>query len=92
MFSENIINYLLHHYQIASIQGRQIQCRKDPMHVSHVEKNMVEESESLCPVGNTKSKFRQGLVPINSNSGSVLLSLALFITLNIKSLILSTYP
>ena len=39
MFSENIIN----HYQNASIQGIQIQCRKDQMHVSHVEKNNVEQ-------------------------------------------------
>ena len=50
MFSENIINLtyylllLLHHYQNASFQGGQIQCRKDQMQVSHVEKNMVEQN------------------------------------------------
>ena len=33
MFSQNII---LQHYQIASIQGRQILYRKDQMQVSHV--------------------------------------------------------
>ena len=35
---------LLHHYQNASIQGRQIQCMKDQIEVSHVDKNMVEQS------------------------------------------------
>ena len=40
-------SYLLHHYQNASIQGRQIQCRKDQMQVSHVEKNMVEQSSTV---------------------------------------------
>ena len=44
-------SYLLHHYQNASIQGRQIQCRKDQMHVSHVDKNMVEQS-STVPIRN----------------------------------------
>ena len=38
---------LLHHYQNASIQGRQIQCRKDQMQVSHVNKNMVEQSSTV---------------------------------------------
>ena len=33
--------------QNASIQGRQIQCRKDQMQVSHVEKNMVEQSSTV---------------------------------------------
>ena len=40
-------SYLLHHYRNASIQGRQIQCRKDQMQVSHVEKNMVEQSSTV---------------------------------------------
>ena len=39
-------SYLLHHYQNTSIQGRQIQRRKDQMQVSHVEKNMVEVEQS----------------------------------------------
>ena len=43
--------YLLHHYQNASIQGRQIQCRKDQMQVSHVDKDMVEQS-STVPISN----------------------------------------
>ena len=34
-------SYLLHHYQNASIQDRQIQCRKDQMEVSNVEKDML---------------------------------------------------
>ena len=37
-------SYLLHHYQNAGIQGRQIQFRKDQMQVTHVNKNMVEQS------------------------------------------------
>ena len=40
-------SYLLHHYQNASIQDIQIQCRKDQMHVSHVEKNNVEQSSTV---------------------------------------------
>ena len=40
-------SYLLHHYQNASIQGRQIQCRTDQMQVSHVQKNMVEQSSTV---------------------------------------------
>ena len=40
-------SYMLHHYQNASIQGRQIQCRKDEMQVSHVEKNIVEQSSTV---------------------------------------------
>ena len=44
--------YLLHHYQNATIQDRQIQCRKDQTQVSHVEKDMVEQSHttplSIC--------------------------------------------
>ena len=40
-------SYLLHHYRNASIQGRQIQCRKDQMKVCHVEKNMVEQSSTV---------------------------------------------
>ena len=44
--------YLLRHYQNASIQVRQIQCRKDYMQVSHLDKNMVEQSstvpQSIC--------------------------------------------
>ena len=34
-------SYLLHHYQNASIQDRQIQCRKDQIQVSDVDKDMV---------------------------------------------------
>ena len=34
-------------HQNASIQGRQIQCGKDQMQVSHVEKNMVEQSSTV---------------------------------------------
>ena len=40
-------SYLLHHYQNASIQGRQSYCREDQMQVSHVEKNMVEQSSTV---------------------------------------------
>ena len=42
--SEHHQSYLLQHYQIASIQGRQILCRKDQM---HVEKNMVEQFSTV---------------------------------------------
>ena len=38
--------YLLHHYQNASIQGRQIQCRMDQLKVSHVDKEMMEQSHT----------------------------------------------
>ena len=38
--------YLLHHYQNASIQGRQIQCRIYQLQVSHVDKEMVEQSHT----------------------------------------------
>ena len=38
--------YLLHHYQNASIQGRQIQCRMDQLKVSHVDEGMVEQSHT----------------------------------------------
>ena len=34
-------SYWLHQYQNASIQDRQIQCRKDQMEVSNVDKDMV---------------------------------------------------
>ena len=44
-------SYLLHHYQNASIKARQIQCRKDQMQVSHVEKNIVKQS-SPVPISN----------------------------------------
>ena len=49
MLSENITHqpYLLHHYQNARIKGTQSQCRKDQMQVSHVEKNMVEQSSTV---------------------------------------------
>ena len=41
-------SYLLHHYyQIASIHWRTIQCRKDQMQVSHVVKNIVEQSSTV---------------------------------------------
>ena len=47
MFNENIIIlYLLHHYQNASFQDRQIQCRMDQILVSHVDKDMVEQSHT----------------------------------------------
>ena len=36
--------YLLHHYQNASIQ---IQCMKDQMQFSHVDKDMVEQSTTV---------------------------------------------
>ena len=39
-------SYLMHYYQNATIQNRQIQCRKDQMQVSYVEKNMVEVEQS----------------------------------------------
>ena len=39
--------YLLHHYQNARLQYRQIKCRVDQMQVSHVEKNMVELSHTI---------------------------------------------
>ena len=44
MFHENIMNF-----QIASIQYEliQIQCRKDQMQVSHVEKHNVEQSSTI---------------------------------------------
>ena len=39
---------VVHHvHQNASIHGRQIQCRKDQMQVSHVDKNMVEQSSTV---------------------------------------------
>ena len=44
-------SYLLHYYQNVSINVRQIQCRKDQMQVSHVDKNMVEQS-STVPISN----------------------------------------
>ena len=50
---EHYQSYLLHQYQNASIQG-QIQCRKDQMQVSHVEKNMVEVKQ-VDIVNKTKS-------------------------------------
>ena len=37
-------SYFLHPYQNASLQGRQIQCRKDKMQVSHVGKNITERN------------------------------------------------
>ena len=40
-------SYFLYHYQNASIQGRQIQCRKDQMQISHVEKYNVEQSSTV---------------------------------------------
>ena len=39
--------YLLHHYQNASIQYIQIQCRKDQIQFSHVDKDTVEQSNTL---------------------------------------------
>jgi len=41
------LSYMLHHYQNAGIQGRQIQCKKDKIQVSHVEKNVVEQSKTV---------------------------------------------
>ena len=38
-------SYLKHHFQNASIQGRQIQCNKDQMQVSYKETNMVDMIE-----------------------------------------------
>ena len=38
---------MLHHYQNASIQGRQIQCRKDQMQAFHVDKIMMEQSSTV---------------------------------------------
>ena len=38
---------VVHYYQNASIQKRQIQCWKDPMLVSHVYKDMVEKSNTV---------------------------------------------
>ena len=46
-YVENHQSYLLHQYQTASIQDRQIQCRKDQKQVSHDEKNMVEKSSTV---------------------------------------------
>ena len=37
---------LLHYYQNASIQGRQIQCRMDQLKVFHVDEGMVEQSHT----------------------------------------------
>ena len=47
MFSENINNLTCCIYQNSSIQGTQIQIRKDQMEVSHAEKNMVEQSSTV---------------------------------------------
>ena len=58
-------SYLLHHYQNESIQGRQIQCRKDQLQVSHVEKNMVEQSSTgTATVPNSLSISRTQTIPI----------------------------
>ena len=38
--------YLLHYYQNASIQGRQIQRRMNQLKVSHVDEGMVEQSHT----------------------------------------------
>ena len=46
MFSENIINLTCYYYQNASIKGRQIQCRKNQLQVSYVEKNMTTSQSS----------------------------------------------
>ena len=40
-------SYLMHHYQKASIQGRQIQCRKDQIHIFNKDMNMVEQSSTV---------------------------------------------
>ena len=43
-------SYLLHHFKNASIQGRQIQYRKDQIQVYHVVKNIVEQSSTVPSV------------------------------------------
>ena len=68
--------YLLHHYQNASIQGRQIQCRIYQLQVSHVDKDMVEQSHTtpytICkeylnhPLGLTLSTPGLVLSPVNT--------------------------
>ena len=41
-------SYLMHHYQNASIQGRQIQCSiKDKLHISFKDMKMVEQSSTV---------------------------------------------
>ena len=37
----------MHHYQNASIQEKQIECKKDKIHVSYKEINMVEQSSTV---------------------------------------------
>ena len=39
-------SYLLHYYQNTSIQDKQIQCSKDQIQVSHVDKDMMEQSNT----------------------------------------------
>ena len=63
MLNENtIIPNLLHHYQNASIQGRQIQCRKDQMQVSHVEKKILALFLIVNLYGVLKSYFGLDLI------------------------------
>ena len=50
-------SYLLHHYQNASIQVRQILCRKDQMLVSYVDKDMVEQSNNQSQFAWEKAIF-----------------------------------
>ena len=67
-----------HDYQNASIQGRQIQCSKDQMQVSHVEKNMVEQS-STVPNSQSKWSAYHSLGLTLSTPGLVIINYAMHI-------------
>ena len=47
---EHCQSYSMHHYQNARIQGRQMQCKKDQMHVSKKDTPIVEQSNTV-PIG-----------------------------------------
>ena len=46
---EHYQSYFLHHYQNASVQGRQIQRRKDQMQVNKMQKMVEVEQSSIDP-------------------------------------------
>ena len=56
---------------MASIQGSQIQCRKDQIQVSHVEKNMVEKSSTVPKKSIYKEYFNPTLGLTLSTPGLV---------------------
>ena len=70
---------MLHHSKNASIQFRQIQCMKDQMQVSHVDKGMAKSSKLV---------FSQSIRSVYLNQGQALgltLSIPCLVEFKIKS-------